>query len=128
MQVHPLLKLAISHPHLVAEHAEAYAALAGEEMKKASSAWAVRIGLFAGAAFMLLIALIWGGIALMIAAAVPSDGSQSDWALWVVPLTPVVIAAGLALFARSRTIERPFAVLSKQLNDDMAVVREASGT
>lgn len=60
MQLHPLLKLAISHPHLVAEHAEAYVALAGEEMKKASSAWAVRIGLFAGAAFMLLIALIWG--------------------------------------------------------------------
>ena len=128
MQIHPLLKLVISQPHLLGEHVEAYAALAGEEMKKASSAWALRIGLFAGAGVLAVLGLFWGGVAMLIAAAVPSDDYPAGWALWVVPLVPIVIAALLVLVGRSKTMERPFEVLKQQLGDDMAVIREASPT
>ena len=128
MQIHPLLKLAVSQPHLLGEHVEAYAALAGEEMKKASSAWALRLGLFAGAGVLGILGVIWGGVALLIAAAVPSDDYPAGWALWVVPLTPIVIAAVLVLVGRTKTMERPFEVLKQQFGDDMAVIREASST
>ena len=125
MQVHPLLRLVVSQPHLFAEHAEAYAALASEEMKKVSSAWAVRIGLVAGAGVLAMLGLIWGGVSLLIAAALPSDDYPAGWALWVVPLTPIVVAAVLILIAKGKTMDRPFDVLRTQLRDDMAVVHEA---
>ena len=126
MLIHPLLKLAASQPHLLGDHLEAYAALAGEEMKKVSSGWALRIGMFAGAGVLALVGLIWVGVALLIAAAVPSDDYRAGWALWVVPLAPFVIAAMLVLVARAKKMVRPFEVLSQQFQADLAVVREAS--
>ena len=68
MFIHSLLRLAMSHPHVLGEHVEAYAALAGEELTKASTSWAVRIGLVAGAGLMALVGLVLVGVALLIAA------------------------------------------------------------
>ena len=53
MIIHPLLRLVVTQPHLLGEHAEANSALVGEEAKKVSTSLAVRIGigLYAGAGF-----------------------------------------------------------------------------
>jgi hypothetical protein len=46
----------------------------------------------------------------------------------VVPLAPLVIAVGCVVFARSRPNEKPFDTIKKQLNADMAMLREVSAS
>ena len=128
MIIHPLLKLAVSHPHLLGDHVEAYVALAGDELKKVCAGWVVRIGLSAGVGVLVLVGLIWIGVALLLVAAVPSEAHITGWALWLVPLTPFFIATVLAFVARAIAIERPFDVLKRQFKADMAVVREVGVT
>ena len=43
-------------------------------------------------------------------------------------LAPFVIAAGCIVFARSRPTEKPFDTIKKQLNADMAMLREVSAS
>jgi hypothetical protein len=45
-----------------------------------------------------------------------------------VPLAPFVIAAGCIVFVRSRPTEKPFDIIKKQLNADMAMLREVSAS
>ncbi len=45
MIIHPLLKLAVTQPHLLGEHAQAYVQLLGDEAKKVSTSLVMRIGL-----------------------------------------------------------------------------------
>ena len=65
---------------------------------------------------------------LLLCAAVPSSGYPAPWAMFVVPLAPFVIAAGCIFFARSRPAEKPFDTIKKQLNADMAMLREVSAS
>ena len=48
--------------------------------------------------------------------------------MFVVPLAPFVIAVGCVVFARSRPAEKPFDTIKKQLNADMAMLREVSAS
>lgn len=88
MIIHPLLKLAMTQPHLLGDHVEAYAALVGEEAKKVSSSLAVRIGLYAGAGVLALIGLVLAGVALLLRASISPVDYPAGWALLIVPLTP----------------------------------------
>ncbi len=123
--IHPLFKLAVKEPHLIADHLSAYVALAGEEASKLGSSLAMRIGLYAGAAVLALIGLVLVGVALLLVAATPSE-NHTTWALIVVPLTPFVLAGIMVLVARSKPVEKAFDTLKGQVNADMAVIREAS--
>ena len=128
MIIHPLLKLALTQPHLLGDHVEAYAALVGEETKKVSSSLAVRIGLYAGAGVLALIGLVLVGVALLLRASISSVDYPAGWALWVVPLTPFVIAAVMVLVARSKPIEKAFDAVKKQAKADMDLLREVSSS
>lgn len=127
MLIHPLLRLAIKEPHLLAAHLSAYVALAGEELSKTSSSLALRIGLYAGAAVMAVIGLILVGMDLLLIAATPSDG-WTPWALIVVPSVPLVAAVIMVLVARAKPVEQAFDTLKRQLDADLALVREVSGS
>ena len=128
MTIHPLLRLAMSQPHLLGDHAEAYAALVGEEAKKVSSSLAMRIGLYAGAGILALIGLVLVGVALLLRASISSVDYPAGWALLVVPLTPFVIAAVMIFIARSKPIENAFDTVRKQIRSDMDLLREVSST
>ena len=67
-------------------------------------------------------------MALLFCAAVPSSDYPAAWAMFVIPLAPFVIAAGCVVFARSRPSEKPFDTIKKQLNADMAMLREVSAS
>ena len=123
--IHPLLRLAVKQPHLLADHLSAYAALAGEDVSKVSSSLALKIGLYASAGVLALLGLVLIGVALLLVAATPSV-DHTTWALIVVPLTPFVLAGIMVLVARSRPVEKAFDTLKGQLNADMAVMREVS--
>ena len=59
--IHPLLRLIATEPHILGDHVEAYADLLGDEVKKTSSAWATRLGLYLGALGLLGIGLALTG-------------------------------------------------------------------
>ncbi len=123
--IHPLLRLAVKEPHLLAEHLSAYASLAGEEVSKISSSLALKIGLYAGAGVLALLGLVLVGVALLLVAAT-SSADHTTWALIVVPLTPFVLAGVMALVARSSPTGKAFKTLKGQLKADMALIREVS--
>jgi uncharacterized membrane protein YqjE len=124
--IHPLLRLAASEPHLLGEHVEAYAALVGEEAKDLSTSWIKRIVLYAVAGIMGLVGLILVGVALLFWAAVPTDQYNAGWALIVIPLVPLVVAAVCAFSARSKPIAAAFEKVRQQLNADVALLREVN--
>lgn len=122
--IHPLLRLAATEPHLLGDHVEAYAALVGEEVSKVSTSWLTRAGLYLAALCFLGVGLVLVGVALLLWAALPASGFQAPWALFVVPLTPFVIAGICVMVARATPMEKAFDTVRKQLNADMAMLRE----
>ena len=128
MTIHPLLKLVISQPHLLGEHVEAYAALIGQEAKKASTSMVVRIGLYAGAALLALIGVVLVGVALLLRASISAVDYPAGWALLVVPLAPFVIAGVMVFIARAKPIEQAFDEVRKQVKADMNLFRETGAT
>jgi hypothetical protein len=124
--IHPLLRLAATQPHLIGDHVENYAALVGEEVNKVSTAWLTRIGLYVGALVFFLVGLVLVGVALMLRATVPASDYAAGWALLVVPLTPFVLGAICVVVARAKPIENAFATVKKQINADMAMLREVA--
>ena len=124
--IHPLLRLAATEPQLLGDHVEAYAALVGEELGRASSSWVMRIGLYVAALAMVCVGLVLIGVALLLAASVPSSEYPATWALFVVPLAPFVIAAACVFVARSKPIASAFDKIKSQLDADMAMLREVS--
>lgn len=126
MQIHPLLRIVLTRPELLADHAAAYGALIEDEAGKVAGSWAAKIGLYAGAAVMAFFTVMFTGIALMLRGTLPSESYPAGWALWAVPLACFLIAAGLALMAKSKTIEQALAVVKAQLRSDLALLQEAS--
>jgi hypothetical protein len=126
--IHPLLRLAATQPHLLGDHVEAYAALVGEEVSKVSTSLMMRVGLYLGALVLFAIGLTLVGVALMLRGTVPATDYSAGWALFVVPLTPFVLAAICVVVARAKPIEKPFDTVKKQLNADMAMLREVSAS
>jgi hypothetical protein len=126
--INPLLRLAATEPHLLGDHVEAYAALVGEEVSKASTSWMTRIGLYLVGLCMVGVGLVLVGVALLLCAALPSSDYPAPWAMIVIPLTPFAIAAVCVLVARSTRIEKAFDALRTQLNADMAMLREVSAS
>ena len=124
--IHPLLRLAATEPHLIGDHVENYAALVGEEVSKVSTSWLTRIGLYIGALVLFAVGLVLVGVALMLRATVPATDYSAAWALIVVPLTPFGLGAICVVVARVKPIEQAFAAIKKQINADMAMLREVA--
>ncbi len=125
--IHPLLKLAVKEPHLIADHLSAYVGLAGEEVSKLTSSLAMRAGLYAGAGVLAVIGLVLVGVALLLVAATPSV-DHATWALIVVPLTPFLLSGIMAWMAQARPVEKAFDTLKGQVAADMALIREVGAS
>ena len=123
--IHPLIRVAATQPHLLAEHVEAYAALAGEEIGRTTATLTRRAMFGALALCLAAVGVVLGGVALMLWAILPTASILAPWALWVAPALPLIGAALCALAARGNPSE-PFADLKQQLAADMAMLREVS--
>ena len=124
--IHPLLRLIATEPEILGAHVEAYAELVGDEVKKTSSAWSLRISLYLGALALGGVALVLAGVALMLWAALPPAGMQVPWLLVAVPAAVFVAAGVCVLMARRSAVENAFENVKKQLGADMAMLREVS--
>jgi hypothetical protein len=124
--IHPLLRLIATEPQILGDHVEAYAELVGDEVRKTSSAWATRLGLYLAAACLGCIGLVFTGVALMLWASLPASGLQAPWLLVAVPAVTFVAALVCAVIAARSPVESAFDNVRKQLNADMAMLREVS--
>lgn len=124
--IHPLLRLVATEPQLLGDHVGAYADLIGEEVSSVSSAWVLRIGMYAAALALLLVGLILTGVAAMLWASLPASGFQAAWLLIVVPLVPFVAMGICLLMARSKPMEKAFDKVKRQLQADMAMLKEVT--
>lgn len=123
--IHPLLRLVATRPDLLADHAEAYAGLLGEEVGRVATGWKRRIALQAVALCMAGVAVVLGGVALMLWAALPAASLQLPWALWAVPATPALLALVCVLVAHGPANDG-FALLKQQLAADLVMLRQVS--
>ena len=121
--IHPLLRLIASHPELVGEHAQAYAALLGEDIGKSAAVIKRRAAFGVAAVVLGSVALLLGGIALMLWAVSPPAAVHAPWALAAAPLVPAVLALGLGLAGR-QPAEAPFDNLKQQFAADLRMLRE----
>jgi uncharacterized membrane protein YqjE len=124
--IHPLLALIATKPQLLGDHVEAYAELVGAEMSRTSKRWISRVVLWAAAAFLATVFLVFAGVALMLWAVVPADSMNVPWLLVVVPLVPLVGTVACVLTARARADEAAFQTIREQFAADMAMLREVS--
>lgn len=124
--IHPLLRLIATEPQILGDHVEAYAELVGDEVKKAGSAWSLRIGLYLAALCLIGVGLVLTGVSLLLWAALPVAGIHTPWLLVVVPLASFVAALICVLVARMNPVENAFDNVKKQLSADMAMLREVS--
>jgi len=119
-----LLHLIATHPQLLLEHLEAYAELAGAETGQAAST--LKRGALLGAVGLgcLGIGLVLAGVALLLCAVVPVDQMPAPWALWAVPLPPILVAIGCLLAARKPPGSAAFEHLRRQIKSDVAMFRQ----
>lgn len=123
--IHPLLRLIATQPQLLADHAESYADLVGEELGKTTAVWKRRVLLNATALCLVGVAAVLGGVALMLWAAVPAQSIHAPWALVVGPALPALIALWCA-YEGQRETDAVFKDLKQQIATDLVMLREVS--
>lgn len=126
--LHPLLHLVTAQPQLLAEHAEAYADLFGEELGAASALWKRKALLGAVALSGVAVAAVLAGVALMLWAVIPPADIQAPWALIAAPLLPLLLAVGCLIAARAQVGQTPFGAMRLQVKADVAMLREVSAS
>ena len=124
--MHPLLHLIATQPHLLGEHAQAYAELVTAEVGTASSAWKRKAALGAGALCCAGVAAVLAGVSVLLWAVVPAAQMHASWALWVVPAVPVFLAGACVVAARGDGSSSSFSALREQMKADMAMLREVT--
>ena len=92
--IHPMLKIVASRPELLAEHLAAYGELAAVQAQVAAAQLQRRAVLIGVAALAAALGLGLAGVAVMLAGALPLQTMPTPWLLAVVPLLPLVVAAG----------------------------------
>lgn len=123
--MHPLLTLLRTQPHLLADHAEAYAELLATEIDRVSTAWKRQALLAAAALCSLAVAAVLAGVALLLWAVVAHDQMPAPWLLIAVPLAPMAVALWCRIAARTSVDRKAFSNVKQQLQADIAMLREA---
>jgi hypothetical protein len=122
--IHPLFRLLVSEPQMLAEHAEAYAELVSEEAGAVAQRMKRKMILHVVSALSLLLGLILACTGLMLWAALPAADMRSPWGVIAVPAIALVIGVVTHFAARSRAgEERGIKVIREQLAADAAMLR-----
>jgi len=126
--IHPLFRLLVSQPQLLAEHVEAYSELVAAEIGAVTAQWKRRALLQGLSAAMGILGLLFAGVALMLWAAIPAGTMSHPWALWAVPAIPLVMAAWAQLAARAPLEVHGARRIREQLAADAAMLRSVSAS
>ena len=120
-----LLKMMLLPPELIKSHAQGYVDLASEVGSRYLCSLKNRWVMFALSALTMMLALIFGGVALMLwSTATQLDTSQAA-VLWGLPSTFLVISALLGWRAKSLRLPSLLQDIQSQLQLDLEVIRTA---
>jgi hypothetical protein len=119
--LHPMLRLALARPDLLADHASAYADLAVVSAREAVADWQLRLVGWALLAAGVLLCISFSGIALMLHGAV--GNVPTPWLLWAVPAAPALLALLGGWLARRPTPVGRGTSITKQFEADLALLR-----
>jgi len=123
--IHPIVRLIATEPQLVAEHVGAYAELIGDEAQQVQQRWKFKILFSVLALFLVFVAVVLAGVAVMLWAITPGLSAASQWALGLAPAIPAVAALAMGLAARRPSAERAFASIKAQVASDLRMLSEA---
>lgn len=124
--IHPLFRLLVSEPQMLADHVEAYSELVAEEVGAVTTQWKKRAVLHAVSVASISLAAILVGVALLLWAAIPIDAMNAPWGLIAVPGVFIVLAVWAHFAARAPVAERGFKAIREQLAADAAMLRSVS--
>jgi hypothetical protein len=122
--MNPLFRLIASHPNLLAVHAESYARMVADELGATSVRLQRRAFLGAGALIFLLIALIFGGVGLMLWGISVELRADTRWLLIAVPAVPLVLSVLFFVLLRSDPKQAAMAKVRTQFKADLAMLHE----
>jgi hypothetical protein len=125
--IHPLFRLIVSEPQMLADHVEAYAELMSEEAGAVAQRFKRRMVLHALSGLCAFLAVIMACVGLMLWAALPIEDMRAPWALLLVPGIAAV-AALLAHFAAKAGADegRGFNKIREQMAADAAMLRSVT--
>jgi len=126
--VHPLLRLMATQPELLAEHAQGYAALAADEMGACLAHLRRQLWLLALAILGATLALVLGGVAVLLWAVSADLPGGSPWLLWAVPACPLVLSGWCVVRLRAASGVPLWQALRAQLALDAAAWRKPGPT
>lgn len=126
MALHPVFKMIVTRPELLAEHGGAYLALAAAEAGQAARSAGRLAGGLAAAAACLALGLGRAGVALLLLAVVPVAAMPVPWLLLLVPGVPLGAALWLWAAQRRHRLAGSFAALREQVALDRALLRQCS--
>ena len=121
--IHPLFITMAKQPGLFLEHADGYADLAMAELACWRSRLKQRATLTIVAAVFAMLGLGLAGVAGLLAAALPLQAMPMPWALWALPLTPLLVAGYLGLRVRQLDDVSTFTTLREQMAQDLATLK-----
>ena len=124
--IHPLLKVLIAKPDLIAEHVAGYGQLVAAQAGAAAVQLRVKAILGAVALVGLVLGVGFGGVALLLFGVVPLADMPHAWLLVVVPGIPLVAAIVCAVMIVKQPASWSLDAVRAQLAADAALLREAS--
>lgn len=126
--IHPLFRLLVSEPQLLADHVEAYSELVAEEMSAVTTQWKKRAALHAISLVAMLVALLLIGVALLLWAAIPLDSMNAPWALIVVPAAFLALGVWAHFSAGKKMPQHGVSAIREQLQADAAMLRSVTSS
>ncbi len=120
-----LLKLLLLPPDLLKSHAQAYADLASERTACYLATLKRRCVMYGLSALALLLALMLGGVALMLWGTLPLQGAAFPWALLVVPLACLMLSVVCWWRARSLRLPTVWMDIQTQFQLDIQALKQA---
>lgn len=117
--VHPIFTVLVAKPELLMEHVAGYASLMRDEASSVGRQVAMRAVAWGVTLFALLVFLILGGVAIMLAAV----QEQFSWAFVLVPAFALLLAVAGFTVARKPLPDKAFGELKAQLDADAKALR-----
>ncbi len=122
--IHPIIHVAARRPQLLAEHAKAYGDLLLEEGRRTLASLVLHAVLYAAAGVLGGLGLVFGGVALLLYAAVAGE-LRNGWLLVALPCTSMVAAGVCIIVARVLPVDLELDVVGRQVRADIDMIREA---
>ena len=119
-----LFKLLL-RPELISMHVQGYADLLCEESGLLMRYVRNRVLLCVIGVFSAVLAVLWGGVALLLWSALPTVDPRWAWVLWAFPLVWVVVAVGCWLIFRMFDRSVFFPRTREQIQLDVLALKQA---